>query len=399
MATISRTKCLTSSKKLPSLTLSIPPPPLSNDDDKRRLLLDDDEGAGAAAGKEEEDNQSARCSDCGQLIPLDQMTDHHHTCFENIVRCANRYRGCDVSGTFDEIFDDHANVCPYNDVKCQHCGMTMLVKDLSDHQDLLKCEAMKRSCRYRCGTVDQRKSDMLIHEANCMERPDKCTFPGCDFESTYGRVRDHERMDTNEHLRLTLIKVNEGNQKVLAKIEENDKKVRKEIHAIFLMIKELSGVTSKLTEQPPNSSASSSSSSSSSYSSLMKWQIPMFMKKVTTEKPGYYIKSPNFEYQAKGSKYPYLLSLRLYPCGTPDDTDSVYLYIKNQGTPNDDRLVWPIPDAFIIAFREGDRYKIENVVERRDQVTGGKLTNKDSICCNVDGDGYLGVEVRVRTKQ
>ena len=303
-------------------------------------------------------NDQLTCPDCDKIIPKERWTNHVNTCSENVVKCVNHHKGCNVSGTFDEIFAEHVNVCPFSDTKCQFCGITLLIKELKEHHESFKCEGVKRSCRYRCGIVDRKKSEIDQHELECSERPDKCTFLQCHFKCTYEGVKQHEKEATSDHLKLASTKI--------FQLEIDNKTIRENQQKMMLMMKELM----KRGESRVNDAVSAL---------IHTWCIPMFWKKMTQMEPGQCIKGHSFLYKRKEAKYPYTLRLLLYPCGKLDDPGNVYVYLKDEGTPKDYILQWPILHKFLIRFSDGKLIDIGSVYERRDTVTGGILGTKDEV--------------------
>lgn len=340
--------------------------------------------------------QPAVCPDCQRTVPSGEWLSHCLACTGRVVKCANQYKGCAVSGPFTEIFKDHMPVCPYNETVCRYCGMKLLVKDITEHEEQYKCEAMKRPCTYRCGVVDQTKSEMASHEAVCPYRPDECTHPGCDFKGFNSEVKCHVTECADQHIRLLSKRIEqlEGDKQTAAgKLES----FRRDLDAVLLMVK---GITEGMIPKPVLLLNANDTSVTKVSSLVMEWHIPRFFEKVMNSKPGDSIKSADFMYLATGSKYPYLLGMRIFPQGTlKDPSNNVYVLVKNQGTPKDDCLKWPVPDEFwveIVGAKDGRCLHINSITERRDKGCGGVLGSKDEVIWNVDDRGYLKINLRVK---
>ena len=222
--------------------------------------------------------QGQPCPECGEkgFVILEQLKYRQRIGALNVY-CSMKDRGCDWSGTIDQLdthLDPELDNCQHKDTKCPlHCQQLIPKNKLEKHltQDCSKrvhicqycgykatyeevvgthfvvCKCLPLQCPNKCGVSCDRE-EMIYHIKLCSLEEVKCVFSsvGCDEKFTREGEDEHMKKSVNHHLTLTsslTAEMKTDMEQNIAKLEQkvcdheckiidNELKHRKEIQAL-----------------------------------------------------------------------------------------------------------------------------------------------------------------------
>ena len=171
------------------------------------------------------------------------------------VYCSMKERGCDWSGTLDQLdthLDPHQDNCHYVDTKCplncqqsvpknkleqhvtqecskrphvcQHCNFKATYEEVVDTH-LPECKYVPLQCPNRCGVTFERDFTE-DHMKMCRLEEVSCEFSsvGCGGQFRREDEEEHTRENSQKHLTLTAFLAAETKEQLQQKLLEQDKK-------------------------------------------------------------------------------------------------------------------------------------------------------------------------------
>jgi len=118
-----------------------------------------------------------KCPECRGKLSITDGQRFLRNAVEHLrVRCPNQAKGCSETPTRTTL-DEHLADCPLQDVKCQHCSVTMerqLLRALHHH-----CDAT----RFGCDFVADTDEEVTVHLAGCVVSKCRKAFQALEQEN------------------------------------------------------------------------------------------------------------------------------------------------------------------------------------------------------------------------
>ena len=225
--------------------------------------------------------QGKPCPACGEKdFTLTKQVKYQKRIKGLKVRCSMKERGCDWSGTLEQLdthLDPDQDNCQYVDTKCplncqqtipknkveqhvaqhcakrpyvcQHCNFKATYEDVVD-KHLQECKYVPLKCPNLCGVTFERDF-MEDHMKMCRLEDVGCEFSGVGCEDRFRREEqeDHTRQNSRNHLTLTAslaVETREQLQDQVAKYREREQNLKQKLEEQDQKLKELE---QKLKEQ------------------------------------------------------------------------------------------------------------------------------------------------------
>ena len=152
-----------------------------------------------------------------------EVEKHLNVCPEFLVKCKN---SCDIILPRKEL-DEHLNhLCTKRIVKCEHCHLSLMYKDLSQHYDV--CLEFQFPCPNKCDMIVKRKQLNTHIDTDCPNTVVDCPYRkfGCERKMKRCELEDHKKVNEIVHLQSTTLFTVSKMEEMEKKITLSDKKMR-----------------------------------------------------------------------------------------------------------------------------------------------------------------------------
>ncbi|KAL5009326.1 hypothetical protein ScPMuIL_014907, partial [Solemya velum] len=142
---------------------------------------------------------------CPVEIQWKNLQQHIQTCDYRPVDCQYRADGCTEKVALKNL-RKHIDSCSFRPMICQHCGVTVPMAKLGEHEDR-DCPKVLVTCPFKCGAKKMTREQFNEHRPQCPKKPKECRFRaiGCQFKGTDAEVVNHEKEGMDQHLQMITV--------------------------------------------------------------------------------------------------------------------------------------------------------------------------------------------------
>ena len=153
-----------------------------------------------------------------------EVEEHLNVCPEFVLQCQN---SCDVILPRKELDEHLKHLCMKRIVDCEHCHLSLMYKDLSQHHDM--CVKFQLPCPNKCDMIVKRKQLNTHIDADCPNTVVDCPYRkfGCEREMKRCELEDHEKVNKIVHLLSTTLFTVSKMEEMGKKMILSDKKMEK----------------------------------------------------------------------------------------------------------------------------------------------------------------------------
>ena len=131
-----------------------------------------------------------------------EVEEHLNVCPEFVLQCQN---SCDVILPRKAIDEHLKHLCTKRIVDCEHCHLSLMYKDISQHYDV--CLEFQLPCPNKCHVIVKRKQLNTHIDTDCPNTLVDCPYRklGCEQEVKRCELEDHNRVNKIAHLQYLML--------------------------------------------------------------------------------------------------------------------------------------------------------------------------------------------------
>ena len=125
-----------------------------------------------------------------------EVEEHLNVCPEFVLQCQN---SCDVILPRKAIDEHLKHLCTKRIVDCEHCHLSLMYKDISQHYDV--CLEFQLPCPNKCHVIVKRKQLNTHIDTDCPNTLVDCPYRklGCEQEVKRCELEDHKKVNEIVH--------------------------------------------------------------------------------------------------------------------------------------------------------------------------------------------------------
>ncbi len=141
---------------------------------------------------------------CGSNYLIRGTVKHHllSHCPLEIIRCTNKYNGCEDKVQRQNLRDHLVHHCKQRLIKCKYCDQQIRAKNFSVHRGI--CKKYPVECPNKCGEIGLIRSILPEHISQCKSELIQCEYAifGCMCVTTRIEMAHHLRANKILHLKM-----------------------------------------------------------------------------------------------------------------------------------------------------------------------------------------------------